>query len=272
MKFTNLNRVTVHYRVDGPAGGLPVVFANALGMDLRIWEPALSHLPSGLRIIRFDTRGHGLSDAPKGPYFMGDLVADCAALLDNLGVRNCVFVGLSLGGMIAQGLAAERPDLVQALVLANTAAKIGTPDRWAERIAAVRTGGIAAIADGVLDAWFPAAWRTQNPDAFAGWRNMLLRAPVEGYLGCCAAVADTDLYDSTARLRLPTLALAADRDGSTPPDLVRETASLIAASEFALVPGAGHMACITHADVFAGHLRLFLADKATIAPAPPKLR
>lgn len=190
---------------------------------------------------------------------MGDLVGDAAKLLDHLGVKDCVFVGLSIGGMIAQGLAAERLDLVRALVLSNTGAKIGTPDMWAQRMAAVRAGGISALEGPILERWFSEDFRNNSPE-FTGWRNMLVRTPVDGYLGCSAAIAETDLHDSTARLRLPTLGIAGSEDGSTPPDLVRETVDLIAGSKFHLIRGAGHLPCVENPDEYAKVLGDFLQE------------
>ena len=140
-------------------------------------------------------RGHGLTDAPEGAYFMGDLVADAAALMEATGFRDAVFVGLSIGGVVAQGLAAERPDLVRAAVLSNTAAKIGTEASWNDRIATVRAGGIAAIADKVMELWFTRAFHADRPDELAVWKHMLTRTPLDGYLGCCAAIAATDLRE-----------------------------------------------------------------------------
>ena len=244
MRVLSVGGLIVHLAEDGDPGGRPVVFANALGTDLRIWSRIVPLLPKALRLIRYDMRGHGLSDAPEGDYFMGDLVADAAGLMDALGVRDAVFVGLSIGGVVAQGLAAERPDLVRAAVLAGTAARIGTEASWRERIATVRSGGIAAIADGVLEKWFTRRFRAARPDEVAAWRNMLIRTPVAGYVGCCAALAGTDLRESTARLALPVLALAGSDDGSTPPDLVRETTASIEGARFEIIHGAGHVPCI----------------------------
>ncbi|MCK4712521.1 MAG: 3-oxoadipate enol-lactonase, partial [Marinosulfonomonas sp.] len=226
MQMIKLNGITVHYADQGDPNGAPVVFSNSLGTDFRLWDQVLPLLPKGLRLISYDTRGHGLTSAPDGDYFMGDLVGDAAALLDHLGVKDCVFVGLSIGGIIAQGLAAERLDLVRAIVLSNTATKIGTPAMWHERMDAVRAGGIEALEAAILERWFAARYHREQPTALAGWRHMLCRTPIAGYLGCSAAIAQTDLFDSTARLTLPTLAIAGAEDGSTPPDLVRETADL----------------------------------------------
>ena len=225
MKIADLGDVHLHYRIDGAADGVPIVFANSLGTDLRLWDAVLPHLPEGLRIIRYDKRGHGLSSAPPAPYSMGALIRDAEALLDHLDVRDCVFVGLSIGGMIAQGLAVKRMDQIRALVLSNTAAKIGTPPIWQDRMVAVRSSGIEALADATMERWFSRDFRA-SADHLA-WRTMMVRQPVDGYLGCCAAIAGTDFYTPTSGLRLPTLGIAGSEDGSTPPDLVRETIDLI---------------------------------------------
>ncbi len=260
MKIASLNSIRVHYADEGDPTGLPLVFANSLGTDFRIWDPLLPHLPGGLRHIRYDMRGHGLSDAPAGDYFMGDLVADAAALIDHLGVTGAVFVGLSIGGMVAQGLAAERPDLLRAVVLSNTAAKIGVEAMWADRIAAVRAGGIAALQAAILERWFSRRFRTGRADELAGWRHMLTRTPLDGYVGCCAAIAATDLRLSTAALRLPVLVIAGAEDGATPPDLVRETAESIPGARFDMIRGAGHIPCVEAPDAMARLIGDFLFD------------
>jgi len=147
MTIADFRDVQINYREDGDPDGAPLVFSNSLGTDYRLWDPILPLLPAGLRIIRYDKRGHGLSACPPAPYSMGALITDVERLLDHLGVKNCLFVGLSIGGMIAQGLAVKRLDLVRAMVISNTAAKIGTSEMWQDRIDAVRTGGIEALAE-----------------------------------------------------------------------------------------------------------------------------
>ncbi len=260
MLVTTLNGLRVHYRVEGDPTGAPIVFGNSLGTDLRVWDKLLALLPPGLRILRYDMRGHGLTDAPEGAYFMGDLVADAAALMDATGFRGAVFVGLSIGGVVAQGLAAERPDLVRAAVLSNTAAKVGTEAGWNERIATVRANGIEAIADHVMGLWFTKAFHANRAEELALWRNMMTRTPLDGYLGCCAAIAGTDLRESTAGLRLPVLALVGDQDGSTPPDLVRETAESIPGARFEIIRGAGHIPCVEQPEATAALIQRFLAE------------
>ncbi|MBB96347.1 MAG: 3-oxoadipate enol-lactonase [Rhodobacteraceae bacterium] len=258
MQIADLGDVQLHYRTDGPADGPPVVFANSLGTDLRLWDPLLPLLPAGLRIIRYDKRGHGLSSLPRPPYSMGALVKDAERLLDHLQVRNAVMVGLSIGGMIAQGLAVKRLDMVRALVLSNTAAKIGTREMWQDRTRAVEAAGIAPMADAVMERWFSPAFRATSELAL--WRNMLVRQPADGYAGCCAAIAGTDFYTPTASLRLPVLGIAGTEDGSTPPDLVRETVDLIPGSRFHLIRGAGHLPCVEKPAEYAEALSGFLRD------------
>lgn len=260
MQIATINGIKVHYRVEGPDDGFPVVFSNSLGTDFRVWDALLTQLPKGLRIIRYDKRGHGLSEAPDAPYFMGDLVQDAASLMDFLAVKSALFVGLSIGGMIAQGLAAERPDLVRAMVLCDTAAKIGNEQIWAERVDAVRKNGIGSLAEPTLQRWFSKGFHADKQDELAGWRNMLSRTPEEGYIGCSQAIAETDLYVSTSRLTLPTLAIVGAEDGSTPPDMVRETADLIVGCQFNVISKAGHLPCVEQPAEMAALIATFMKE------------
>jgi 3-oxoadipate enol-lactonase len=249
MHMADLGDVRLHYRIDGPKDGAPVVFANSLGTDMRLWDPIMPLLPQGLRILRFDKRGHGLSTCPPAPYSMGALIGDTERLMDHLGFSDAFFVGLSIGGMIAQGLAVKRLDLMRAMVLSYTGAKIGTADMWADRIADVERGGIEALADAVMERWFSREFRAGVDLEL--WRNMLVRQESDGYAGCAAAISGTDFYATTATLRLPTLGIAGSEDGSTPPDLVRETVDLIPGSGFHLIRKAGHLPCVEQPEEYA---------------------
>ena len=260
MQMLDLGDVKLHYADEGDPNGAPIVFANSLGTDMRLWDKIVPQLPAGLRIIRFDKRGHGLSSCPDAPYSMGALISDTEKLLDHLNVKDCLFVGLSIGGMIAQGLAVKRLDLIRAMVVSNSAAKIGTKDIWAERIEAVRTGGIESIADAVMTRWFGKAF--QKTLEMQAWRNMLTRTPDQGYMGCSAAISGTDFYTTTATLTLPSLFIAGDEDGSTPPDLMRETADLVKGSRFHLIRGAGHLPCVEKPGEFAEVLNDFIKEIA----------
>ena len=261
MHVADLGTVKLHYRIDGDPDGAPVLFSNSLGTDLRLWDQVIDLLPkTGLRFIRYDKRGHGLSECTPAPYTMGTLVRDVERLMDHLDIRGAIFVGLSIGGMIAQGLAAKRLDLVRAMVLSNTGAKIATREMWAQRITCVETGGIEALADATMQRWFSDAFR--QTDAFAAWRNMLVRQPAEGYIGCSHAISGTDFMSPTSALRLPTLGIAGSEDGSTPPDLVRETVGLIPGSQFHLIRGAGHLPCVEKPEEYAQVLTEFIHAQA----------
>jgi len=262
MHMADLGNVRLQYRIDGPSDGAPVVFSNSLGTDLRLWDAILPLLPGGLKIIRYDMRGHGLSSLPPAPYSMDDLVGDIEALLDHLHIRECLFVGLSIGGMIGQGLAVKRLDLVRAMVLSNTGAKISAPDVWATRIAEVDANGIEPLADAVMQRWFSRAFRA-TPELEI-WRNMLTRQPAQGYSGCASAISGADLYTPTSGLRLPVLGIAGDEDGSTPPDLVRETVDLVPGSKFRLIRKSGHLPCVEQPATYAAILTEFLRETGHI--------
>ena len=236
---------------DGPA----VAFAHSLGTDLRMWDPLLDRL--SCRAIRYDIRGHGLSPRMAGS--LDDHATDLAALLDAHAPEGAVVVGVSVGGMIAQALAATRPDLVHALVLSNTGLQVGTAQGWAARIAAVEAGGVKAVAGDVTAAWFPQAWRDANPDAAEGWRTMLGRQNARGYADLCRALADADLTADAGRIACPTLCVGGTGDGSTPPDVVERLAAAIPGARLAMIDGAGHLPMLDATDRFSELLRGELA-------------
>jgi 3-oxoadipate enol-lactonase len=248
MNSIQVKGATLNAQVMGE--GPPIVFLHGLGADMSVFD-GLAHRFPDHKIIRFDLRGQGQSSVPDGPYSMGGLIADTEAVLDHYGVRDAVVFGLSMGGMIAQGLAVKRLDLVRGMVLCATAAKFGQADPWHARAVTARTKGMAALVDETL-----ARWNAKDEDALA--RARFINANPEGYAASCEAIAGSDFYTPTAGLRLPTLGLCGDRDKSTPPDLVRETTDLIPGSTFQLIRGAGHLVPETHADVVAGYLYEFL--------------
>ncbi|CAM3150595.1 3-oxoadipate enol-lactonase [Paracoccus aminovorans] len=245
----------LHYRIDGPEGAPIVLFANSLGTDLRLWDALIPLLPSGLRYLRYDKQGHGLSDLGAGDR-IEDHAADAIALIETVAGGPVIFVGLSIGGLIAQAVASRRPDLLRALVLSNTAARLGTAESWQQRIDAIRAGGLASIAAGIMDRWFGPAFRA-TPE-LALWRNMLARSPAEGYVAACTALSQADQTQATAALRLPALVIAGDSDGASPADVVRATAALIPGADFRIIPGAGHLPCIEQPAAYAAILTPFL--------------
>lgn len=242
----------------GPQGAAPLVLIHALGTSLAIWDDLLPLLPPGLRILRLDLRGHGASDTPPGPYAMGALIRDVERLMDHFALKEAVVLGLSVGGLVAQGLAVKRLDLVRGLILSNTAARIGRPEQWQDRIAAVRAGGMATLHDATMERWLGRKWK-ENP-ALARLSSGFLSTSPEGWMGCAAAIAGTDFYETTATLTLPTLAIAGGNDGATPPDLVRETADLIRGHRFALIRGAGHVPMTEKPVEYAALLTQFLTE------------
>ena len=258
MLTATVNGADLHYALSGPADGPAVVFANSLGTDLRVWDALLPHLPSGLRVLRYDKRGHGLSEETPGPYSIEMLADDAAGLIGHLGLRDVVFTGLSIGGLIGQSLAARHPGLLAGLVVSNSAARIGDARMWQERIAAIRAGGLASIAGPTMERWFSAAFRAAGRDAL--WARMLARQPVEGYIACCEAIAQADLRDTTAALTLPVQFIAGGHDGSTPPDVVRATADLIPGARHDLIDAAAHIPCVEAPAEFAAILTRFLKE------------
>ncbi|MBE0581849.1 3-oxoadipate enol-lactonase [Devosia sp.] len=244
MAFARINDVVLHYRVEGSESAPALVLANSLGTDARIWDAVVTLLAGRYRIISYDKRGHGLSDAPDGDYRLDDHVDDLAGLLRHLEIERLALAGVSVGGMIAQGFALRHPDRLAALVLCDTAAKVGDATMWNERIAAVRERGLEAIAEPVMARWFTERFRQEQADELAGWRNMLVRMPVDGYAGTCAALRDADLRDAIAAIAVPTLVVVGEQDLSTPVELVRQTAQAIGGAQFATIADCGHIPSI----------------------------
>lgn len=241
MAFITCSSLTLHHTIKGPPGADTLIFINSLGSDWRIWDKVANAFVNSHRVLRYDKRGHGLSDAPSGDYTMRDHAADLLALMDALKLKTATLIGISVGGMIAQAFALWQPDRVSGLVLCDTGARIGTHQSWADRIAALGQGGIESIADAVLARWFTPAF---DGAARAGWRNMLLRTPLAGYSGTCAALRDCDLRDAVQAIAVPTLVLCGDQDTSTSPDLNRDLAARIPGAQFVLIAGAAHLPCL----------------------------
>lgn len=252
MQFLSVDDIVLHVEARPEPGRPTLVLVNSLGSDLRIWHEVVRRLEGMVGIVRYDKRGHGLSGATPAPYRIEQHVGDLAGLLGRLGISRAVVCGVSVGGMIALGLAAARPELVRGLVLSNTAHRIGAAETWNERIAAVEQGGIEAIADGVLGRWFSQHFHREQPADLAGWRNMLVRTPTAGYLGTAAAIRDADLTAAAKGIAVPAICIAGDEDGATPPDVVRSLAALVPGARFELIAGAGHLPCIEKPDTVAG--------------------
>ncbi len=244
MAFIDIGGQLLHYRDRGDPGATAILFCNSLGTDFRLWDRVEPEFADRFRTLCYDKRGHGLSAAPDAPYRMQDHVDDARGLLDALGVGEFVVCGDSVGGLIAQGLAHGAGDRCRGLVLCDTAARIGSADMWDQRVAAARAGGVEALADATMERWFSADWRSNRPTEVAGWRNMLVRTPLEGFVGTMLAIRDCDYSAATGDLRIPVMAVVGEEDGSTPPEVVRGLAELVPGADFHVIPGAGHLPCV----------------------------
>lgn len=237
------------YRCDGPAEAPVMLLSHALGTRLEMWDPQVPALMKLFRVVRYDARGHGRSDVPPGAYGMDRLGRDVIELLDTLSIGQVHFCGLSLGGMVGQWLAARAPERITGLVLANTSALMGPASVWDERIAAVRAGGVAGLAESVLMRWFTPAFLAAHPERVEPVRAMLRATTAEGYAGCCAAIRDMDLRFTAPLIRAPTLVIVGAHDPSTPPEEGRRLAEAIEGAHLASLDCA-HLSNVEQADAF----------------------
>jgi 3-oxoadipate enol-lactonase len=261
--FVDAGGVILHARADEATASAAqpqvLVFVHSLGTDLRIWDAVVARLPAHRR-VRVDLRGHGLSDAPAADYTLAALAADVLAVCDHFGVAEAVFVGVSIGGQVALQLALDAPDRVAGLVLLDTAARIGDRDAWEARRAEVRAHGLEGSADAVVGRWFPPGSRAREPLAARGYRNLLLRTPVAGYLGACAALRDADLRERTGEVVHRALVMWGAEDAATPPALVRGLADALPNARHVEIPDAGHLPCLDAPEAVVHHLGTFLAE------------
>jgi 3-oxoadipate enol-lactonase len=263
LQVVKANGVTLHYRTVGDFRSRPaMVFVNSLGTDFRIWDEVVALLSRDFAMLLYDFRGHGLSEQGAAPYRMEDHAADLAALMDALGIREAVVCGVSIGGVIAQALYARAPQRVRALVLSDTAHKIGDAAFWNARIAAIRAGGIESIADTIMERWFSREFRRSSP-AFSAYRTMLCRQDVEGYIASCTALREADFTAAAGRIKIPAICVVGDQDGSTPAALVQIFATLIPGARCEIIAGAGHLPCIEQPAAFAALVRTFVAGLET---------
>ncbi|HWD07177.1 MAG TPA: 3-oxoadipate enol-lactonase [Amycolatopsis sp.] len=233
----------VHRVVEGPDDGPVVVFSNSIGSDLRMWEPQVAPLVErGFRVVRYDTRGHGGSPVPEGPYELADLGEDVLALLDDLGVEQAHFAGLSLGGMTGMWLGIHASERLRSLTLCCTSAKLGPPEGWVDRARVVRAEGTAAIAEAGISRWVTSAYVRAHPDQVTFLRRMMEDCPDEGYAACCGVIETMDLLADLPKIDVPTLVIAGADDPSTPPEphgtLIAEG---VAGARLEIVAGAAHL-------------------------------
>lgn len=248
-KFLKVNDHIIHYSYregvavrNGGAGTKPIVFANSLGTDFRIWDGVIDLLPSDIPILCVDKRGHGLSAL--GPITIPTLASDIAGIMDHLGLSGATICGVSVGGLIAQSLCGSRPDLVIAAIFSNTSFVVGSAESWNPRIAAVRDSGIAPMSDVILERWFSKHYEAAHPTEYAGYKMMLERTPAEGYARVCEAIRDTNFEAQCEKIVQKTICIAGAEDSATPPEVVEKLANALPNSEFRVLSGVGHLPCI----------------------------
>lgn len=250
--------VRVHHVVDGPLDAPVVVFCNSLGTTLEMWEPQLPAMAGRFRVVRYDRRGHGRSPVPPGPYTIDDLGGDVLELADRLGLERVSFCGLSIGGAVGMWLALEAPERIERLILCCTRAVFPPPEQWAERAAAVREGGVEAVADGVLERWFMPELHAARPEVAQSFRRMLVGTPAEGYAACCDALRTLDLRPRLSEIAAPTLVISGAEDPVAPPEVGEELAASIPGARHVVVDDAAHIANAEQPDAFTrallGHL------------------
>jgi 3-oxoadipate enol-lactonase len=207
----------IAYALTGPIDGPPLVLSNSLGTDRGLWAGQVDAFSQRRRVLSYDTRGHGASDAPPGDYSVDRLGRDLISLLDHVGIARADIAGVSIGGITGLWLGVHAPHRVRRLVLANTAARIVTVEFWSDRMRLVAAEGLVALADATMERWFTPGFRAEQPATVARMRATLLATSVPGYLGCCAALRDADLQEVAASVAAPTLVVTGAHDRSTPP-------------------------------------------------------
>ena len=262
MPHLNLPTHKLHYRVDDGAGDKPwLTFCNSLGTDLHMWDAQIADFSRDFRILRYDRRGHGRSGAPVPPYSLADLGGDVIALLDALCIERTHFCGLSIGGLTGQWLGIHHGPRFDRIAVCATAARIGTPEGWHARMDEVRANGLESLVPATAERWFTPAFRAARPDAVDAILDSFAATSVEGYAGCCAALAGADLRDGLDRIANPLLAVSGDDDPVCPPaDLIAIAAGVQRGRHLSL-PGR-HIVNLESAAPFNAALKDFLIPAA----------
>lgn len=262
--------VHLYQRIEGAGrSGVPIVFSHALGLDLGQWDGAVRSVSPRHPTLRYDQRGHGRSAASPTAYAMDDLVDDAVSLIEAWGRGPVVFVGLSMGGMVGQGLALRRPDLLRGLVLAHTVARYAAPARaaWAQRIGTVRTHGVAAVVDTVVERYLNGAFRAAQPQVAHALRQQILSMDPQAYAQACEAVAGVDWLDRLTQVSTPTLVLAGAQDMGATPEMARGIAARVPGALLEVFPAASHLSVFEDPASFDRALTDFLAALPGAVPS-----
>jgi 3-oxoadipate enol-lactonase/4-carboxymuconolactone decarboxylase len=261
MPLAELPDVHLNYELEGSEEAPVLVLSNSLGSDLSMWAMQMPALLTHFRVLRYDTRGHGKSGVPQGDYTVEQLGGDVIGLLDHLGITHAHFCGISMGGLTGMWLALHHPQRVRRLVLANTAARLGSDESWQARINAVRSEGMAALAPAIIERWYTPAYKSRCAAALEPTQKTLATTSADGYASCCAALRDADLRDGLVRIALPTLVIAGTYDSSTPPSDGRAIAAKIDGAHYVELDAA-HISNQEQAGAFTGAVLSFLTDGA----------
>jgi 3-oxoadipate enol-lactonase len=232
----------VHHEVTGPPDAPALVLSNSLGADLRMWDPQAEALAERFRLVRYDTRGHGQSPVPDGPYTIDHVGQDLIALLDHLDIERAHVAGLSLGGMTGMWLGIHAPERLHRLVLLCTSARLGPPEMWADRAAVVTAQGTEAVAEAGVGRWLTPEFRDAHPETAEWLRDMIAGTPDAGYAACCAVIEHMDLTAGLASIPSPTLAIAGAQDPATPPEHAERIVAAIPDARLEVLDPAAHLA------------------------------
>ncbi|MHC8493920.1 3-oxoadipate enol-lactonase [Thalassospira sp. SM2505] len=261
LQVAPVNGTHIHYSQSGPKNAPVLVFSNSLGTDLRIWDDVVSVLSERFNIVTYDKRGHGLSGIGDAEYDISLHANDLIGLLDYLGLGEVIICGLSVGGLIAQKVTQLQPERIRGLILCDTAPKLGDYNGWNTRIEAIKADGIEVLGDAIIERWLSPTFRKERPLETAMYRDMLVRTTKAGYIGTCVALRDGDLREAAGKIAVPTLCICGSADLATPPDVVREMATMIPDAEFELIDGVGHLPCIETPELLTRLIDRFTKEK-----------
>ena len=248
-EFAGADGTRLNVRVEGRADGPAIMFAHSVGCDLTLWDRQIPAFAEHYRTVRYDMRGHGQSEAPAGAYRVEQLAHDALSIMDTLGINRAHFCGLSLGGTVGQWLALHAPERIASLALCDTAARLGTVERWQARINDVASGGTEVIADVSLSRFFSGSFQEREPETVERFRRILIKTPDQGFSGCCAVLRDCDFRLDLHRILTPTLVVCGTDDIATPPEDSEALANGIANAHLAMLD-AGHLSSIEAPDAF----------------------
>ena len=249
------NGISISYRIDGPERAPCIVFSNSLATSLAMWDEQAGAMKDRFRVLRYDQRGHGETEAPAGRYAFDTLLDDALALMDALGIAKATFAGLSMGGATALGLAERHPDRFERIIVADSPCQ--STQQWEERIAVAQKQGIEALVEPTVARWFPPETLAKNPLYLEKIRAMIRATPINGFIGCAAALAAHDYASAVATVKCPTLFIVGEKDGVTPAAMAKLHDKL-AGSHFVTLPGAGHISNMDRPAEFNSALRDFL--------------